>query len=212
MRRLIVMVAVAAALGWLTPAARAGGWANVTLDSLPSDVRAGQALTIGFMVRQHGQTPVSKIGDMTLTPYLLAVHTESKDEIRANARQSGAVGHFEVAVTFPKAGAWTFKIVPAPFPDPAEIGFASEAAVISLEVQAPLVGEPGGEAAQVAQPDTQGVPAAPAAADMPVAAPASSRRPIWLATGAIVAVAAGLSLLVQRGAFRRPAGEATTDQ
>jgi len=200
MKRLIMTVAVLGALGWLAPAALAGGWANVTLDSLPTDVRAGQALTIGFMVRQHGQTPISKIGDLTLTPYLLAVHTESKDEVRANARQSGAVGHFEVEVTFPKAGAWTFKIVPAPFPDPTEVGFASAAAVIPLQVKEPLVGEPGGEPARVAQPDTQGVPAAPASA---ATAPPADRRGVWLATGGIIAVAAGLTVLVQRGAFRR---------
>lgn len=207
MKRLIVTVMVLGALVWLAPAALAGGWANVTLDSLPTDVRAGQAITIGFMVRQHGQTPISKLGDLTLTPYLLAVHTESKDQIRANARQSGAVGHFEVEVTFPKAGAWTFKIVPAPFPDPAEVGFASAAAVIPLEVQAPLVGEPGGDPARAVQPASQGVAAEPAAADTPAVAPAApSRRGVWLATGAIVAVAAGLSLLVQRGAFRRTAG------
>jgi hypothetical protein len=192
------MVAVLGAFGWLTPAARAGGWANVTLDSLPTDVRAGQSLTIGFMVRQHGMTPVNDFGGDVLRPYLLAVHTESKTEIRADARQSGEVGHFVVEVTFPRAGAWTFKIVPAPFPDPAEIGFSSAAAVIPLEVKAPLVGEPGGDPIQAAQP----AQAAPASV---VTAPAASRRGVWLATGGIVAVAIGLTLLVQRGALRRRA-------
>jgi hypothetical protein len=196
MRRLILMVAMLGAFVCLTPAARAGGWANVTLDSLPTDVRAGQALSIGFMVRQHGITPVSKIGDLTLKPYLLAVHAASKTEIRADARQSGEVGHFVVEVTFPKDGAWTFKIVPAPFPDPVEIGFATEAAVIPLEVKAPLVGEPGGDPVRAAQP----AQAAPASV---VAAPAASRRGVWLATGGIVGVAIGLTLLVQRGALRR---------
>jgi len=34
----------------------AGGWTVVTLDTLPREVRTGQALHLGFMVRQHGPT------------------------------------------------------------------------------------------------------------------------------------------------------------
>ncbi len=188
MRRGLLVVVILATWIWLTSAAHAGGWATVTLDALPGEVHAGQALTIGFMVRQHGQTPINSVGPQSLTPYLLATHTESKTAVRAEARQSGAVGHFVVEVTFPRSGAWTFKIVPAPFPDPTAIGLSGAAAIIPLEVRPPLVSAPGTEVVQ----------AAPASAT-----PTTSRGGIWLATGGILGVALGLTLLVQRGATRR---------
>src|SRR5215510_963883 len=39
----------------------AGGWAVITLDELPTDVVAGKSLTIGFMVLQHGRTPMTDL-------------------------------------------------------------------------------------------------------------------------------------------------------
>ena len=36
----------------------AGGWAVITLDELPTNVVAGEPLTIGFTVLQHGKTPM----------------------------------------------------------------------------------------------------------------------------------------------------------
>ena len=39
-------------------AASRGGWATVTLDDLPDRIVVGQPLTLSFMVRQHGVTPM----------------------------------------------------------------------------------------------------------------------------------------------------------
>ncbi len=97
--------------------ASAGGWANVTLDRLPTDLRAGQTLAIGFMVRQHGVTPTNAV-----QPYLSARHSETSDTVRFDARQEGPVGHYVVDVTFPAAGAWEWEAVPAPFPTPTKLG------------------------------------------------------------------------------------------
>lgn len=61
--------------------ALAGGWANVTLDRLPAEPRAGQTLTLGFMVRQHGITPTNGV-----QPYLSARNTETGQTLRFTAR------------------------------------------------------------------------------------------------------------------------------
>ncbi len=109
---LVCLFALAAA----TPAA-AGGWANVTLDRLPTDLRAEQTATIGFMVRQHGVTPTNSV-----RPYLSARHLETSDTVRFDARQEGPVGHYVVDVSFPAAGAWEWEAVPAPFPTVTKLG------------------------------------------------------------------------------------------
>ena len=109
-RSLLGVVLAGAALVLLALPAQAGGWASVTLDSLPGEARAGQTMRLGFMVRQHGVTPVSFV-----QPVLTARHRDSGESIRAPAQQEGAVGHFVVDVTFPAAGAWAWEIIPAPF-------------------------------------------------------------------------------------------------
>ena len=50
----LFILAVLLALLFVVPSALAGGWAVVTLDQLPAEVRQGQSLRLGFMVRQHG--------------------------------------------------------------------------------------------------------------------------------------------------------------
>jgi cytochrome c2 len=94
------------------PGALAGGWAMVTLDSLPVQPRAGEMLKLGFMVRQHGVTPVSE----PLNPYLSAQNRDTGDLLRVDAQQEGRVGHYVVEVVFPSAGTWDWKIAPEPFP------------------------------------------------------------------------------------------------
>jgi hypothetical protein len=111
MRQLVLALALAAvALFALTAPAYAGGWAIVTLDSLPREVHAGQTLHLGFMVRQHGHTPNSDV-----EPYLSATNQKTGESFQINARQQGPVGHFVVDVAFPRAGTWAWSITPAPF-------------------------------------------------------------------------------------------------
>jgi len=94
----------------LVPAAAAGGWAIATLDQLPGEVQAGESVSLGFMVRQHGKTPTNEVD-----PYVLAYNPESSESVRAYAVQEGEVGHFVVEIVFPAAGTWEWSIVPAPF-------------------------------------------------------------------------------------------------
>ncbi len=118
-RRTLAISALVALLTMALPplAALAGGWANVTLDALPAEPRAGQALSLGFMVRQHGITPTNSV-----QPYLSAHNKETGQTVRFTARQEGPVGHFVADVTFPAAGAWEWEASPAPFPTPTKFG------------------------------------------------------------------------------------------
>jgi hypothetical protein len=109
-RPIFAMLAVVLAMLALAAPALAGGWAIVTLDSLPREVRAGEKLSLGFMVRQHGRTPTNDV-----TPYLRATKPGTPDIVRADARQAGALGHFVVDITFPSDGTWEWQVVPKPF-------------------------------------------------------------------------------------------------
>jgi mono/diheme cytochrome c family protein len=82
----------------------AGGWAVVTLDSIPDGIRAGVPIQIGFMVRQHGATPVAG-----LTPVVEARSTEG-GSIRVEGEDSGPVGHYTARLTLPSPGHWTWGI------------------------------------------------------------------------------------------------------
>ena len=100
----------------VTPGARAGGWAMVTLDTLPIEPHAGQPLHLGFMVRQHGLTPINDLpGAGPLQPYLLARNMDTAETIQVEAHQEGPPGHFVVEVTFPSPGDWAWEIRPEPF-------------------------------------------------------------------------------------------------
>ena len=60
MKRTIFVIGLTLLLAMaFTVPALAGGWAVITLDELPGQVEANQPLEIGFMVRQHGVTPLS---------------------------------------------------------------------------------------------------------------------------------------------------------
>jgi hypothetical protein len=82
----------------------AGGWAVITLDELPTNVVAGEPLTIGFTVRQHGISPMNGL-DPTVTATLL------KDEqFVVLAEPDDQPGHYTATLTFPKEGNWEWSI------------------------------------------------------------------------------------------------------
>lgn len=111
-RRYVVgLLAIVAALALVVPVS-AGGWTNVTLDTVPTSLQAGQNLALGFMVRQHGITPINNV-----SPTLKARNVATGESFSVSARQEGAVGHFVADVTFPSSGAWQWSVTPAPFPE-----------------------------------------------------------------------------------------------
>ena len=162
-----------AMLALATPA-RAGGWALVTLDQLPVEPRAGQTLRLGFMVRQHGVTPIDgAFGTEPMTPRLSASNVDTGESIRADARKGGPVGYFVVDVTFPSAGVWEWQITPEPF-------------------QATRLGQLTVLAAAAS-------PAEPAAPTGTVLDPAISRAPLRWIGAFMVLAAASLALAGRRG-------------
>ncbi len=88
--------------------ALAGSWAVVTLDSVPQAVHAGQQLSLGFMVWQHGVTPIdTAFGGPPMMPLLTARNAATGETLRAEARKEGPLGHFVVDFTAPAAGSRT---------------------------------------------------------------------------------------------------------
>lgn len=152
----------------------AGGWAVVTLDDVPTEVRAGAPLSLGFMVRQHGQTPADWV-----TPFLVAQNRTTGESLRIQAHNEGAAGHFTVDVAFPSEGVWDWEISPEPL--------AGTVQFEPLTVQAALPGQP----------------AAAPSVSVPANATASLRMGLrWTAVALLLAAAgtAALSLNRQRKA------------
>jgi cytochrome c2 len=83
----------------------AGGWAVVTLDKLPGEVEANQPFEIGFMVRQHG---VSPIGNQS--PIIRAHLDGSKQSVSVIAEDEGESGHYAATLTLPESGTWQWEI------------------------------------------------------------------------------------------------------
>ena len=107
---MLMMVALLMLAG--APRASAGGWAVVTLDQIPTKVVVGEPLTVGFMIRQHGQTPWLS-GDVRVR----ALHAESGAKILVNAKQDGVPGHYTAALTFDHAGKWDWAVASGLYPE-----------------------------------------------------------------------------------------------
>ncbi|HEY0734301.1 MAG TPA: hypothetical protein VGD69_05305 [Herpetosiphonaceae bacterium] len=176
--------ALIALLALSTPAF-AGGWAVVTLDALPSEIQAGQAISLGFMVRQHGVTPVdtTKWGGDEMLPILMAKNTATGETLERNAHKDGPVGHYVVDVIFPASGSWDIEIIPPPFEGTKLGAFTVAAATVKSS----------------ANEATAGVQTQPAAV------PALSDRPtrVWWITGLALVIALALTALVQRESLAR---------
>ena len=85
--------------------AEAGGWAVITLDELPEQITAGQAFSIGFTVRQHGQTLRSD-----LKPIVRFDRSDAKESFEVAAQRQGGEGHYLAEIKFPSAGQWNWKV------------------------------------------------------------------------------------------------------
>ncbi len=95
--------------------AEAGGWAVVTLDTLPDQIVAGRAFSIGFTVRQHG-----RILRDDLTPIVAFERSDAPGSYTVTAQRSGSPGHYTAEVTLPAAGTWNWRV------DIEQFGMATE--------------------------------------------------------------------------------------
>ena len=109
MRKLLPLTAALVLSVLLAVPAAAGGWATVTLDKVPTELRAGTRHTLGYTILQHGVTPFSG------SKSVVRARSASGQTVTFAARAEGAPGHYVVDVTFPTAGAWTWEVVPEPF-------------------------------------------------------------------------------------------------
>ncbi len=83
----------------------AGGWAVATLDAMPTFI-AGQETTVGFTLRQHGNTLLPGI-----RPSEMIFHNaRSGQRLTFAAPDDGPHGHYAARVTLPEAGAWEWTI------------------------------------------------------------------------------------------------------
>ena len=97
----------------LLPApALAGGWAVVTLDTLPGAVTAGEPVSIGFTVRQHGLTPL-RVEQIRVS----AQNEAGGERLEWIARPEGKAGHFSVEITLPAPGRWTWGVSTGLYPE-----------------------------------------------------------------------------------------------
>lgn len=114
MRKMFFLAAVVVLLA-LVPVALAGGWATITIDEMPGQLRAGEPWSIDFTVLQHGQTPVHDLGpNIPVEPTFVATNAATGEEVVAVARPDKEVGRFTLEVTLPSEGEWAWTIYPAP--------------------------------------------------------------------------------------------------
>ena len=121
--RLAIGLAALMALTFAIPAF-AGGWAVITLDTLPANVAAGEPVMVGFMVRQHGRTPMTGL-EPTITATL-----DKEDQFVVHAEPDGKPGHYTATLTFPKEGQWRWSIQ----------AFSMDQLMPALNVSVPLAG------------------------------------------------------------------------
>jgi hypothetical protein len=114
MRKAGVLLVIVLLLA-MVPAALAGGWASVTLDEPPGEIRAGEAWVVGLTVLQHGMTPVHNLGEgVPVEPTFVATNAATGERVEAVARPDKEIGHFTLEVMLPSEGEWEWTIYPAP--------------------------------------------------------------------------------------------------
>ena len=98
------LLGMVAALALVLPAA-AGGWATATVDSGPIDPTAGTPVEIGFMLKQHGETPIH--WEMAT---FVGTNAGTGATVSAEAQPKGPLGHYVATVTFPSEGSWSWTV------------------------------------------------------------------------------------------------------
>jgi hypothetical protein len=177
LRRVCLCIPLAAvALAWMTSSALAGGWAVTTLDSVPTDIRAGQTYRIGYMIRQHGATPL-----MGATPQIRI--SRAGEGLAFPGWPDGTPGHYVSEVNFPTDGEWSWSVDQSPFAAQV-LGTLSIASAPATEAELATQAEP----SRIAPPEGSAAPEANVAA---VASVAKVQPPVELAMAALVVLALG---------------------
>jgi mono/diheme cytochrome c family protein len=81
----------------------AGGWAVVTVTTLPEQAVAGQPVDVAWVVRQHGMKRVPGLNGRI-------VARSGAQEVAADAAPTYPAGSYRARLTLPRSGAWTITI------------------------------------------------------------------------------------------------------
>lgn len=79
-----------------------GGWATITVDSLPEYAVAGAPVEISYTVRQHGQQLLGKLSG--------SIAARSGEEVADATSAEKGNGKYVATVTVPNPGQWTVEI------------------------------------------------------------------------------------------------------
>jgi hypothetical protein len=105
MKRLVVLVVVAAAALLSAGTASAGCWATVGLSSLPkAGHQAGQPWLVTVRVLQHGRTPLADARPE------IRIRKAAGKVTTFQGRPTARVGSYRFRVVFPAAGRWSFTV------------------------------------------------------------------------------------------------------
>lgn len=86
-------------------ASRFGGWAVVSVENPPEHLVVGRPLSLSFVIRQHGNTPLSG-----LKPTIVA--KSGLRSVDGRAWQAPTEGVYRGTITVPTAGEWRITIDP----------------------------------------------------------------------------------------------------
>ena len=102
---MVLVVVLLALPGW----ALAGGWALASFDELPSEFKAGATYDLTYTVLQHGVNPVD-VGTSEVR-----VTGANGDVTTFAATRLPERGRYQVTVTFPESGLWTWEVTQGDF-------------------------------------------------------------------------------------------------
>lgn len=107
-----------------TSALLAGGWATIHPDPLPAKVAAGSRVELGFLVKQHGVTPLAG-----LKPTVL-IHQGTEEPAKFPATAGKEKGRYVATLSFPRAGDWHITI---------ESGFGKSTTTLPVQKVGPAI-------------------------------------------------------------------------
>lgn len=104
---IVALVVLAMTLG-SSSMASAGGWAVASLDPAPA-MEAGQQVTVGFTILQHGVTPVDLLNDASNVVGIEIREADGSVQFFP-ATGDGTVGHYLSTVQLPAAGSYEWSV------------------------------------------------------------------------------------------------------
>lgn len=134
-RPLVLLSILLLTLAWATPAL-AGNWATATMDDPAPEPVAGVEVPFGFVILQHGVTPVSWV-----TATFVATRLGTGEQVQAAMTPSGDEGHYVTNIAFPAAGEWSWYVLLE------ELGTDQDGAGGTLTVREPMAADAGAPAA-----------------------------------------------------------------